>query len=92
MMTHLIRFNSQDISPCLNASGDMKVFNSFFKRNYLGQEIKFLVGFGNFLCPVQYFQALEKKAFFIKNMGIVKLLVELEIQAVGTFQKAKAGQ
>src|SRR5688572_26072815 len=90
-MTHHVRFNSQDIGPGLNASCDMKVLNSFFKCNDLGHEIKFLVSLCNILCPVQYFQALEKKSLFIKNMGIIKLLVELQVQAVCTFQKAETG-
>jgi hypothetical protein len=52
MVAYIIRFNSQEFSPALDAAGYMQVFYSFFQRYYLGQEIKFLVCFGNLLGPV----------------------------------------
>jgi len=86
MPAHFIGFLRKQIGTVLQAAGDVQAFNSFFKRDNLNQEVEFLIGLGGLLGLFQNFQALKEQSLLVKYMGIVKLLVQLKINAVGTFQ------
>src|SRR5690606_6138678 len=60
MTADFVGFARQLLGTGVNTTGDVQVFDPFLERQYLGQEIKLLVGAGSFLGTLQNLQTLKK--------------------------------
>jgi hypothetical protein len=72
--------------------GDMEGLDPLLEGEDLDEEVEFLVGFGCFLSPVEEAEALLEKSLFIEDVSVVEHFVQLEVDAIGAFEKAEAGQ
>ena len=85
-------FGGELFGAHLHAMGDMERLDPLLQRQDLDEEVKFLVGFCGILGPVEEAEALLEQAFFVEDMGVVEHFVELEVNAVGAFEEAEAGE
>jgi hypothetical protein len=72
--------------------GDVEGLDPLLEGEDLDEEVEFLVGFGCFLGPVEKAEALLEKSLFIEDVSVVEHFVQLEVDAIGAFEEAEAGQ
>jgi hypothetical protein len=89
---HFDGFGGQLFRPHLHAVGDMEGLDALLEREDLDEEVEFLVGFGGLFGAVEEAEALLEKTFLIEDVSVVEHFVQLEVDAVGAFEQAEAGQ